>query len=310
MGWSDFGVRCLDTWSGKWLGVDIMAEVKPHVSPYTYGLGNPIRFSDPSGMLEEDENGLTTVSTSLWGRDVTGGENSGEVLNDKFVSEGQLSRDLTTYSFNEHAGEEVGRETTGNGVDITYAGAFVGGGNDCCPTWAVNGAKAALSFMAYDASIPDVSDAFWPKWAAYAMGFAATGAVIAAHTDATDDKPISITDDPSNDLITLHRGVHARHPDMANALKGMAVPWGTGLSAEAQNGGAPTGFTSWTLAIGVANYHANKTGPGGVVLTKTFFSSQTMPSPDNYGELEVLVPGIVTGAKVSKPTGPGNPTAY
>jgi len=101
LGWSDFGVRCLDTWNGKWLGVDILAEAKPHVSPYTYGLGNPIRFSDPSGMIEEDQDGLMSVSTSLWGRDVTGGENSGEVLNEKFLSEGQLARDTDTYTFND-----------------------------------------------------------------------------------------------------------------------------------------------------------------------------------------------------------------
>ena len=91
LGWSDFGVRCLDNWSGKWLGIDIMSEVKPSISPYAYGLGNPIRFSDPTGMIEEDG----SVSTSLWGRDVTGGENSGEVLNSNFLSSGQLSRDLT-----------------------------------------------------------------------------------------------------------------------------------------------------------------------------------------------------------------------
>jgi len=91
LGWSDFGVRCFDNWSGKWLGIDIMSEVKPNISPYAYGLGNPIRFSDPTGMIEEDG----SVSTSLWGRDVTGGENSGEVLNSNFLSSGQLSRDLT-----------------------------------------------------------------------------------------------------------------------------------------------------------------------------------------------------------------------
>ena len=45
--WSDFGVRCLDSWSGKWLGVDILAEAKPGISPYAYTLGNPVRFSDP-----------------------------------------------------------------------------------------------------------------------------------------------------------------------------------------------------------------------------------------------------------------------
>ena len=64
--WLAFPTRCYDSWSGKWLGVDILSEAKPGVSPYAYGLGNPVRFSDPTGMIEE-ENGLMTVSTDLWG---------------------------------------------------------------------------------------------------------------------------------------------------------------------------------------------------------------------------------------------------
>jgi len=67
LGWSDFGTRCLDNWSGKWLGVDILSEAKMGVSPYTYGLGNPIRFSDPSGMIEYDQDGMASVSTDLSG---------------------------------------------------------------------------------------------------------------------------------------------------------------------------------------------------------------------------------------------------
>lgn len=67
LGWSDFGVRCFDNWSGKWLGIDILAEAKMSVSPYAYGLGNPIRFNDPSGMIEYDQDGLASVSTDLSG---------------------------------------------------------------------------------------------------------------------------------------------------------------------------------------------------------------------------------------------------
>ena len=314
LGWSDFGTRCLDTWSGKWLGVDILAEAKPFMSPYSYGLGNPIRFSDPSGMIEEDQDGLMSVSTSLWGRDVSGGENTGAVLSSNFLSEGQRARDTETYTFNEYAGHEVSREVTDNGVDITYAGSFIGGRNSCCPTWVVNGARAALGFMAVDTYTPDPTDGFWPKWAAYAMGTTAAGAVLFAHSrTGTDDKPISITGNNDDSMLTLHRGVHIGHPDFANALNGMAVPRGLNvgsLDADAHNGGAISGFTSWSLSLAVANYHANKAGAGGVVLTQQFLSSQTFPSPDNYSELEILVPGIVTGARVSKPSGPGSPTAY
>ncbi len=66
----------MDSWSGKWLGVDILAEAKPFMSPYSYGLGNPVRFSDPSGMIEEDQDGLMSVSLSESG----GSRLSGYVL--------------------------------------------------------------------------------------------------------------------------------------------------------------------------------------------------------------------------------------
>lgn len=84
LGWSDFGVRYFDNWSAKWQGVDILSEANSGSSPYAYTLGNPIRYSDPTGMIEEDANGLMTVSTSNWGRDVTGGENSGQVGREVF----------------------------------------------------------------------------------------------------------------------------------------------------------------------------------------------------------------------------------
>ncbi len=92
LGWSDFGVRCFDNWKARWEGIDIMSEVTPQASPYGYTLGNPVRFSDPTGMLTEDENGLIETSTSLWGRDAVGGENTGEVLDSNFKSEGQQKR--------------------------------------------------------------------------------------------------------------------------------------------------------------------------------------------------------------------------
>ena len=47
---------------------------------------------DRNGNIETlTRNGFMGIT--YWGRDVTGGENSGEVLNDKFISKGQLSRD-------------------------------------------------------------------------------------------------------------------------------------------------------------------------------------------------------------------------
>jgi RHS repeat-associated protein len=113
--------------------------------------------------------------------------------------------------------------------------------------------------------------------------------------------------------ITLYRGVYKGHPDYRNALKGQAWPYDLNghSNPEAHNGGNfKSKFTSWTMSPAVANYHANKSGQQGVVLKKTFPIINTVPSPDAYDEMEVLVPGIVTGATVTTPTGPGSPTAY
>jgi len=144
LAWQDYGTRCFDNWSGRWQGIDILAEYNAGHSPYSFNLGNSVRFSDPTGMISEDENGLMQVSTDLWGSErnqdfrnqsansaqsrgattqrrqagyIESGSGSG-------VGEGQLQRDLTTYSveFNRHAGDEINREIVGNGVDITYSG--------------------------------------------------------------------------------------------------------------------------------------------------------------------------------------------
>ena len=158
LGWSDFGVRCFDNWKAKWEGMDILSEYNANSSPYAYTLGNPIRYSDPTGMIEEDEFGMMSVSTDLWG---SGGSNwNGGILdhvssqttnasgigstNNPFtergtngdaswLGDGQLARNIDTYTFdaddnytfNKYAGEEIGRETTGVGLSITYAGAFL-----------------------------------------------------------------------------------------------------------------------------------------------------------------------------------------
>ena len=63
-------------------------------------------------MIEEDENGLMTVSTSLWGRNVTGRENTGNALTEKgwLGDSGRLKRESVNFTFNKYAGEEVSRE--------------------------------------------------------------------------------------------------------------------------------------------------------------------------------------------------------
>jgi RHS repeat-associated protein len=51
----DFGARVYNSWNGKWLAVD--AIVKPYLSSYQFGRGNPIIFIDPDGNTEFYFNG-------------------------------------------------------------------------------------------------------------------------------------------------------------------------------------------------------------------------------------------------------------
>lgn len=123
---------------------------------------------------------------------------------------------------------------------------------------------------------------------------------------------LTMTGDKGPELIKLYRGVHADHPDISNALLGIATPMGGRRTRiEHTRGKNNSIFTSWTISEDVANYHANKEGLGGVVLQKTFKvgrgpgEAYPTPIPYEYWEGEWLVPGVVTGAKAAPPTGPG-----
>jgi len=102
----------------------------------------------------------------------------------------------------------------------------------------------------------------------------------------------------SNDGF-LFRGIGEGHPGFDDALRGVARPRGGFSSALLHNlGDTRSPFTSWTTDADVARRFAGErglllripNGPGG--------GYRMVPSPDLFGESEILIEGTVRGAEV------------
>ncbi len=110
----------------------------------------------------------------------------------------------------------------------------------------------------------------------------------------------------------LYRGVSANHPALPDAKLGTAMPAvpSGGASAAAHNAGNHSGnsqYTSWTRDKNIAIWHANKEGPGGIVLSAPHGAPKEGDcwswemSDDIYHEQEVLLKGRRNGLGVHKP---------
>jgi RHS repeat-associated protein len=100
-----------------------------------------------------------------------------------------------------------------------------------------------------------------------------------------------------DEMATVFRGVHAEHPQLANAFQGRAFPMGGHSSPALHNAGENASvFTSWTTDYSTAVNFATGSGPGGVVLRQTVPRSSLIRSPDDFLEFEVLRQGPINGA--------------
>ena len=57
---SDFNFRTYDAGIGRFWQVDILADWATDLTPYRFGFNNPVRYADPLGLWEENEDGWTT----------------------------------------------------------------------------------------------------------------------------------------------------------------------------------------------------------------------------------------------------------
>lgn len=107
----------------------------------------------------------------------------------------------------------------------------------------------------------------------------------------------------------LYRGVHAGHPALYLAKRGIVRPGkqGSTMTPEEHNDlglSELSPFTSWTRSRRVATWFARSRGPGGVLLRVPEGSPSEEDewhweySPDEYGEEELLLYGVRLGVEV------------
>ena len=137
---------------------------------------------------------------------------------------------------------------------------------------------------------------------------ASTGGV-GAGTTAAATNAAEATDVLEEGQTWLYRGLHAKHPAMAEALEGRVEPGNPEgvVTPETHNLGgysADSPYTSWTRDYDVALEYAKSEGPGGIVIRVPTGAPPLGAtwswawSPDVYHEAEVLLKGIREGAKV------------
>lgn len=185
----DFGARMYDQQTGRFGGIDALAEKFNSWSPYTYSYNNPLRFSDPTGLSATD-----------WVR-----TKDGEMLYDSRVVDQKTAEEYygneatyrpNGYKYTASSGESIKLGDLGffksNGVVKLSADHAEDGVNQLksdlssvqaslAAVMVVRGAQAA------DVATPELTDLNPWKWVAHAAIFAGTAYLISKYQDEIAD---------------------------------------------------------------------------------------------------------------------------
>jgi RHS repeat-associated protein len=282
-----FNARYYSSIQGRFTSVDpFMGSAKPgrpqSWNRYTYCLNNPLAFIDPTGLI--------------WGR-VTDKDGNQSGNPHWYADEAEmLAAGATSFTpenniYRTDDGQFVHLNPNGPGsspdrINWTFYNSFMN------PFYTQGWEYISDPNAAREYSPEPGLETDWTAQLAIGGFMQAGMKLVGAGID-------SIAESAIERRVTLFRGVGNDHPFFEDATNGTARPFGGHSDPLLHNqGNTFSEFTSWSTQRSVA---VEATGGDGVVLQQMFRVSRLVRSPDLYGESEVLIRGVVTGAKVTKP---------